>query len=92
MDQLFKIFGGDVDEGFHLRQGQFQILGGDCLAVDWRVVSRDHGDRLAGPLGISNARQVVIGQGAEQHGRCGQHHRTQGFPVHGNGRRVRQDH
>jgi hypothetical protein len=40
MDQLFKVFGGDVEERFHVRQRQFQVLGSDRLAVDRRMSVR----------------------------------------------------
>ena len=29
VDQLFEVFGSDVDKGFHLSQCPFQILGGN---------------------------------------------------------------
>ena len=60
LDQLFQVFRRDVIERFHLGQRQFQVFGGDGLAVDRRVIGRNPGHRFAGTLGVANAGQVVI--------------------------------
>ncbi|MOA21981.1 hypothetical protein D3C78_1425060 [compost metagenome] len=84
---MLEIFRCDVKECFHFRQGQFQILGRDRLAVDGRVVGRYDGHRFAGTLGIPHPRQVVVGQRKGQQPGTGQHRRTNGLPVQGNDRR-----